>query len=1013
MAKHIIIENVTWASNLPSSKTLVVTGKNIRREQLLLITNVTRNTVIYNFSDPNLGATSYTNNINPVTGLETTSIVLTYDTSSMSTGDKIAFLVEETYHEMLPAEVMRDPVDKFRVSTPQSLIDTDFEYGTQPTKWESLNLLNNRPSAFYDVTTPLTVSNVSASSRTVTVTGNKAQITATASGTVLTVTVVTSGVLNIGDVVVGTSISGTILSFGNNTSGGIGTYNMSASSTQASPTACTATPGVGTPLFVQGSTDISYADGWWIVDSSNGTSFTYLTVTAPLNAILFDQTKTYIFSASFFTGASILVSAINTNGTTTVTVQTTYPHGLRVGDGIYITGTTGGAAGSINGSWVVATTTSNTTFTYTGTTAQTVTVTLAQGTAWTLFPRSLGYTQHRAFDGGVQFSNVVPYHGYQVFRQTRRYFRYQSGKGVQFSTGSSLKPSINVDSIINTGANVICTIATKQPHGLLAGCYVSIAGCNETAYNGNFLVTGAPTPTTLTYNAGTIPSATQATGFPIVVNSFSWWGNTNRVGMFDSQNGFYFEFDGQYLYAVRRSSTAQIAGVGTFIQGSPYVAGSSTQFSSQLKPGDFIAVRGMSYLVQHITQDREMYIYPEYRGTTSTSTVISKTINTRYRQDSWNIDKMDGTGASGYTIDPGKMQMWYIDYTWYGAGAIRFGLKNNRGEVIYCHRIANNNINTEAYMRSGNLPARYEINHLPPQTYLTSSLAGAAATMAVADLSLFPSTGTVVVSAATGTTTISNAAIEYINYGAKSATTGSGNLTSLTRNAVGGTTTATAFTYSATAPTSVELYSPQNASTINHWGSAVIMDGRFDDDKSFVFNFGNNTPLQNLAQGVRQPILSIRLAPSVDNGLVGLLGQRDILNRMQLTMRGMDTYTSTSSYKIELFLNGRVSTSTWVPVGGSSLAQVALHPTNSAISGGENIYGFFTNNNAATSQDLNQVRDIGNSILGGGNTSSVFSSTGTNIYPDGPDIITICATNVTPFATNAINTRISWTEAQA
>jgi len=73
---------------------------------------------------------------------------------------------------------------------------------------------------------------------------------------------------------------------------------------------------------------------------------------------------------------------------------------------------------------------------------------------------------------------------------------------------------------------------------------------------------------------------------------------------------------------------------------------------------------------------------------------------------------MDGTGASLYNLDLTRMQMFYIDYTWYGAGAIRFGFKNNRGEVIYCHRIPNNNINTEAYMRSGNLVARYETNSL-------------------------------------------------------------------------------------------------------------------------------------------------------------------------------------------------------------------------------------------------------------------------------------------------------------
>ncbi len=53
MAKHVILESYTFT---PSTKTIVVNGKQIRQEQLLLITNVTRNTVIYNFSDPNLGA---------------------------------------------------------------------------------------------------------------------------------------------------------------------------------------------------------------------------------------------------------------------------------------------------------------------------------------------------------------------------------------------------------------------------------------------------------------------------------------------------------------------------------------------------------------------------------------------------------------------------------------------------------------------------------------------------------------------------------------------------------------------------------------------------------------------------------------------------------------------------------------------------------------------------------------------------------------------------------------------
>jgi hypothetical protein len=41
-----------------------------------------------------------------------------------------------------------DPVSKLRVSNPENLIDTDFEYGLQPTKWETVELINNTPSFF-------------------------------------------------------------------------------------------------------------------------------------------------------------------------------------------------------------------------------------------------------------------------------------------------------------------------------------------------------------------------------------------------------------------------------------------------------------------------------------------------------------------------------------------------------------------------------------------------------------------------------------------------------------------------------------------------------------------------------------------------------------------------------------------------------------------------------------------------------------------------------------------------
>jgi hypothetical protein len=48
---------------------------------------------------------------------------------------------------LFPKEFV-DPVTKLRVSQPENLIDTDFEYGLQPTKWETVELINNTPSFF-------------------------------------------------------------------------------------------------------------------------------------------------------------------------------------------------------------------------------------------------------------------------------------------------------------------------------------------------------------------------------------------------------------------------------------------------------------------------------------------------------------------------------------------------------------------------------------------------------------------------------------------------------------------------------------------------------------------------------------------------------------------------------------------------------------------------------------------------------------------------------------------------
>jgi hypothetical protein len=119
---------------------------------------------------------------------------------------------------------------------------------------------------------------------------------------------------------------------------------------------------------------------------------------------------------------------------------------------------------------------------------------------------------------------------------------------------------------------------------------------------------------------------------------------------------------------------------------------------------------------------------------------------------------------------------------------------------------------------------------------------------------------------------------------------------------------------------------------------------------------------------------------------------------------------------VELILNGRLGgtgAGAFTAAGGSSLAQIATHSATGAttITGGESILSFFVYTPSVVQQDLTLVRDLGNSILGGGTTTAVPTST-VNLYPDGPDVVTVKVTSLTA-ATSSIAARISWTEAQA
>ena len=82
--------------------------------------------------------------------------------------------------------------------------------------------------------------------------------------------------------------------------------------------------------------------------------------------------------------------------------------------------------------------------------------------------------------------------------------------------------------------------------------------------------------------------------------------------------------------------------------------------------------------------------------------------NSEIEQSSWNIDKMDGNGRSGITLDESKALIYFIDLEWLGVGRVRCGFVIG-GKLYYAHEFIHSNILTSVYMTTANLPVRYEM----------------------------------------------------------------------------------------------------------------------------------------------------------------------------------------------------------------------------------------------------------------------------------------------------------------
>lgn len=646
-------------------------------------------------------------------------------------------------------------------------------------------------------------------------------------------------------------------------------------------------------------------EGIGLVASANTNNFIYyprrsptLPAGYPLN-----QYDTVINQAYPYTGADLDIASITSDGLSpsTITVTTNYAHGLVPGTPILVSLSSGTNQEYGEGSFIIVSVPSTTTFTYTGKTGAAVSGSLAG----VINLRSNAAFLPRPFDGGVVLGPGTPTRGAAAVRQTKKYFRYQSGKGILFSSGTMLKPTFDIAALSadGTAINSNITVTTDLPHGLNAGATITIAGVTTSGYNNSgYIVTEIVSDESFKVQAQSLlGSTTPELGQQPRTNITAWHGSSIRAGIFDDQNGLFWEEDGISLNAVQRSSTFQLAGLVNAGVGSNLVTGDGNcRFQDQLNNGDVVVIRGMTHTVTSILDNNRMTVVPPYRGVTNVNRVkISLRNELRVRQADFNIDPIDGTGASGYNIDTSKMQMLMIEYSWYGAGYVTWGCRGQDGRMIHAHRRPNNNLNNEAYMRSGNLPARYEAINETAISSLNGAIDGSVTTITLRDATDYPDASVtypayVMIDS------------EIIKYSGKSGN----DLTGCTRGAtftqwIEGSSRS--FTSSAATShadnTGVILISNTCTPLVNHWGSSVIMDGNFDGDEGYQFTYNRSNYGLPATVGDKAVAFAMRLAPSVSNGIIGDLGVRDLINRAQLTLSSLNVQVSAGRYLVEGILN--------------------------------------------------------------------------------------------------------------
>lgn len=208
------------------------------------------------------------------------------------------------------------------------------------------------------------------------------------------------------------------------------------------------------------------------------------------------------------------------------------------------------------------------------------------------------------------------------------------------------------------------------------------------------------------------------------VDAFGRLRTSSPVTMFDSQN--------RYAKDAAYDTQTATGGTVTYVNNQSALALAVTTSSGSTartqtfrvfpyQPGkSFLTMQtfSMAAAQTNLTQrvglfDTNNGVYLERAGSTTSFVIRTYTSGAvsnanSVAQSAWNVDKFDGTGPSGVTLDLTKTQILFINIEWLGVGSVRCGFVIDN-EFYTAHQFDNANIQTVVYMQTAILPLRYEI----------------------------------------------------------------------------------------------------------------------------------------------------------------------------------------------------------------------------------------------------------------------------------------------------------------